>query len=207
VDLLTPLIWLSGIAVIVGFVYLRHRDHTPKMYRTPLPPEPPRAPSGPMGPIPPAGIQAPPPRPATTKHPFGPNFLTGKLKELSEEALVEVHRFAVLPAEPGPIAEMAADYMAAVRWWRVGVDPNAPDNYLFNAASSRRIETIIDAYRSLPPSRDRDQALQILGYYLPMSKVEGRDKAPTLATIAACKAWIAKGNPPEKWNEFYDTSV
>jgi hypothetical protein len=204
------LIWVAAITAGVGFVYLRHR--TPAWKRAPKPMPPPPPPPGPMGPRPPVGIQAPPPKPMTPEHRFGPKYLTGKIKELAEQAVVEIHQFTgqrsgtLDPETSLPLADMAADYIAAVRWWRVAVDPNTPDNYLFSEGGSERISTIIDTYRRLPLSRDRDQALSILGYYLPYDTVEGRDKGPLIGMVVAYKAWIAKGNPPARWNEYFDTS-
>jgi hypothetical protein len=132
------------------------------------------------------------------------------MKALSEEALV--YTDALLPNlrndSPGT-AEMAADFLAAIRWYRVAVDPTETDQTLLGDGIGRtRLETILDAYRHLPPSADRDQAMKILSYYLPMHDIPGRDQAPNVAMIVAMKVWqVAQMKLPPKqrvpWNDAF----
>jgi hypothetical protein len=119
---------------------------------------------------------APPDPPIDGK--FGPEYLTGALKQESEEALQLLHTYtddayrkAVVERTGNPnwamYYAMAADWLGALRWYRKVVNPQFDDTTLEGRFAQRPAETtseIMGGYRSLPPGPDRDQALKILGF-------------------------------------------
>jgi hypothetical protein len=134
----------------------------------------------PMGPSAPTGLpdMTPPDPPLDGK--FGPEYLTGALKQESEEALHLLHTYtddayrkAVVERTGNPdwamYYAMAADWLGALRWYRKVVDPQFTDSQLLRLLSNapaRTTSATMDAYRSrVPPGPDLDQALRILGFY------------------------------------------
>jgi hypothetical protein len=147
--------------------------------------KPPPPPPAPQGPRPPQGLPMPDPNPPIEGN-FGPQYLTGEIKEESKQAL-ELIRPNLLPQDRQKIDgwpdsdlvyAMAADFLGAMRWYGRSVaktptgeryPPGFWDKYfspLLLQTPESIIERIIDMYRELPPSTDRDQALRILGFYL-----------------------------------------
>ena len=134
---------------------------------------------GPMGPSAPTGLP-----PVTPPVPFGgkvgPAYLTGALKHESEEAL-QLIRANYTPNQmefvtrilPNPdwdlVSRMAADVLGAIRWYPKVVSPVMTDDVINSLMdmTTKIISGCIDNYRkSVPPGPDKDQALNILGFYL-----------------------------------------
>jgi hypothetical protein len=202
--------------VLVGILVLYIRAKRPKKLEPVPAPAPPPAPMGPRpGPLGSGGSAAPGYRPAAPLKflgNFGPQYLTGKMRELSEEALVQTETFTDVrrdnPAIPQGQTEATADFLAAIRWYRFGVDPKVTDrNLMADGFGITEMTRILDTYRTLPPSEDRDQAIRILTYYLPMESTPGLDEPTIMALVVAAKLWVFEQQklPPEQrspWNRF-----
>ena len=106
-----------------------------------------------------------PPTPATLP------ALPGVLGELSRRSLDDLNRANGRPS--GELVDVhlrSADLMAALRYYQIAVDPRVTDLEIANQLSldapgtMTRVEQV---YRDLPPSRERDVAIEILRAYRP----------------------------------------
>jgi hypothetical protein len=154
---------LVGALLVLKFYFpARARLRPPKTF------EP--SPTEPKGPQAPTGLPEARMSPVDLGR-FGPQYLTGEMREESEKALELVH--AITPGEPianPPIPEMAADVLGALRWQHRYVLKNFDDEILNNYLSGSRracIEAHQKTYRdNVPPGPERDQGMNILGFCL-----------------------------------------
>jgi hypothetical protein len=173
--------WFITIVVIGALVFLKWYKvpKKPKQkQRRPLPspPEPP----APQGPTAPKGIQAPARR-APMGGRFGPQYLTGQIRQESEDALALINTY-LDPKRRGEwvkygwaesdwpiVLGAAADFLGAMRWYHK-LFPAFNDYMLQIGLLHDMFEIIanrMENYRkSAPPGPDRDQALRILGWFM-----------------------------------------
>jgi hypothetical protein len=154
---------LVGALLVLKFYFpARDRIRRPKTFQP--------SPTEPRGPQAPAGLPAPPTSPADLGR-FGPQYLTGEMKEESEKGLELVH--AMSPGKPfanPPIPEMAGDLLGAMRWLLRGTLKNLGDSWLddfFGSGYKHALERLQMAYRdNAPHGPERDQGMKIIGFYL-----------------------------------------
>jgi len=70
--------------------------------------------------------------PPTAYGPHGPDALSGQMRELSQQALDELHKHLDTTGNP-QVDLTTADFLAAMRYYRIGVSP-AMSNELIEAA-------------------------------------------------------------------------
>jgi hypothetical protein len=153
---------LVGALLVLKFYFpARDRIRRPKTFQ-PSPTEP-RGPQAPTG-LPEARIS-----PVDLGR-FGPQYLTGEMREESEKGLELVR--AMSPGQPvanPPIPEMAGDVLGALRWLArdtLSLDDVWLNDYL-GSGYQYAIEQLLMTYRDkVPPGPERDQGMNILGFYL-----------------------------------------
>lgn len=154
---------LVGALLVLKFYFpARDRIRRPKTFQ-PSPTEP-RGAQAPTG-LPEARIG-----PADVGR-FGPQYLTGEMREESEKGLELVR--AMSPGKPvanPPIPEMAADVLGAMRWLLRGtlnhLDDTWLDDYLRSGYEGALGQLQITYRDNAPPGPERDQGMKILGFYL-----------------------------------------
>jgi len=103
--------------------------------------------------------------------PQAPPTLPGVLGDLSRRSLDDLNRANGRPAgEMVDVHLRSADLMAALRYYPVAVDPHVTDLEIANQLSldaPGMMARVEEAYRNLPPSRERDVAIEILRAYRP----------------------------------------
>lgn len=101
---------------------------------------------------------------------FGPNFLPpGQLRDLSIQALYEYRQVLGTDGQP-PIPELVADFLAALRWYRIAVSPHFGDDNieaLLGDNPQALMSGFIGWYQKAQPSADRDKAIEILQFFYP----------------------------------------
>jgi hypothetical protein len=113
----------------------------------------------------------------------GPEYLTGAIRQESEDALALIQKYVTpqtrenvkgamvgrgLPPDQPWIYGMAADFLGAMRWYTKVVAPAFDDAEIQVVMNFQDVQhtvaMFIGHYEKLPPSFDRDQALNILGW-------------------------------------------
>jgi hypothetical protein len=200
---------LALIVAAIGWWYVKPRIPSGKYRRGSEKQFQPTQPPAPQGPQAPPGIPMPTMEPPKGR--YGPEYLTGQIKAESEDALQlirenfgpdGVEAVTATFKKQGRVPEwptlyaMAADFLGALRWYTKAVSPHYTDRWLKPGLQSEPRQTItgvIDNYRKLPPSEDRDQALKILGFYLQNMAIAGHlAGAAWLIAIVALDRKVAK---------------
>ncbi|WP_327000405.1 hypothetical protein OHA72_35450 [Dactylosporangium sp. NBC_01737] len=128
----------------------------------------------------------------TTGARIGPQSLPGVLGDLSRRSLADLRRAHGRPKDQSEtdLHLRAADLMAALRFYRVAVDPRFTDQEIgrqMTLDTPGTITRVMDTYRRLPPTRERDVAIEILRACLP----QGLAVTGNLYTVFAKQAFRA----------------
>lgn len=120
---------------------------------------------------------------------IGPQHLPGVLGDLSRRSLDDLRRTHGRPKDQAEtdLHLRAADLMAALRFYRIAVDPRCTDHDLSRLMAMNTPATItrmMDTYRRLPATRERDVAIEILRACLP----QGPGVTGNLYTVFAKQA-------------------
>jgi hypothetical protein len=121
---------------------------------------------------------------------IGPQTLPGVLGDLSRRSLGDLKRTHGRPKDQfeTDIHLRAADLMAAMRFYQVAVDPRFSDHEIgrqMTLDTPGTMTRVMDAYRRLPVTRERDVAIEILRAYLP----QGLAVTGNLYTLFAKRAF------------------
>ena len=157
--------WLVLVLVVAGIGWFYVKDRIPPVrHRGPDKVFQPTQQPQPQGPMAPAGLPMPPtgaPPGARPPAKIGPQYLTGKIRELSELSLAHIHEEAEVEGLIAtlkqkypdianyPLAEMAADFLGALRWWSVSIAPKFDDELRYAGLRDNPQQFVarcIDAY-------------------------------------------------------------
>jgi hypothetical protein len=103
---------------------------------------------------------------------MGPHILPGVLGELARRSLGDLRAALGRPNNPSEtdIHVRSADLMAALRFYQVAVNPHVTDHEIGRQLAVNApvmMASVTASYSRLPPSRERDVAIEILRTYLP----------------------------------------
>jgi hypothetical protein len=88
------------------------------------------------------------------------------MKELSQQALDELHEHLDTTGNP-QVDLMTADFLAAMRYYRIGVSPAMSDELIEAGLEVPKqwISQCMANYSAAPATPDRDQAVKILEHF------------------------------------------
>jgi hypothetical protein len=202
--------WVVLVLIVaaIGWWYVKLRIPSGKYRRGSEKQFQPTQAPAPQGPQAPAGLPMPPMEPPKGR--YGPEYLTGQIKEESEAALQLIREnlseddrrqmaTRVFKTEPDwpTLYAMAADFLGAMRWYQKVVAPAFTDRWLLSilrGGSNEGIASHMNWYRKkVAPGPDLDQALNILGFFMKhLGDTQGNVVKAWTVSVVALDRKVAK---------------